>query len=127
MSEGAGWLQISTVGFAALNQSRPPEHLVKELVQNSLDAVQDTGGSVELFYHHDGQKFLVECRDTGTGIEDLATMRVVYLTFKTDSHLKRGRFGRGFKEILSVATTANIVSGGREIHFFDQPPSSGPV
>lgn len=120
MREGAGWLQISTVGFAALNQSRPPEHLVKELVQNSLDAIQDAGGSVELDYHHDGRNFLVECRDSGTGIEDLAAMRVVYLTFKTDSYLKRGRFGRGFKEILSVATSARIVSGGREIHFLEQ-------
>ena len=43
-----GWLQISTAGFAALNQSRPPEHLVKELVQNALDAVQDGGGTVAL-------------------------------------------------------------------------------
>lgn len=120
MSEGAGWLQISTAGFAALNQSRPPEHLVKELVQNSLDAVQDTGGRVELDYRHDGNRFLVECRDTGTGIADLAAMRVVYLTFKTDSHLKRGRFGRGFKEILSVATSATIISGGREIQFVEE-------
>ena len=120
MTEGAGWLQISTAGFAALNQSRPPEHLVKELVQNSLDAVQDTGGAVELSYRHDGQFFLVECHDTGSGINDLAAMRVVYLTFKTDSHLKRGRFGRGFKEILSVARWASIMSGGRRIDFFEE-------
>ena len=120
MSEGAGWLQISTAGFAALNQSRPTEHLVKELVQNSLDAVQDTGGVVELNYHHDGRNFHVACRDTGAGIDDLAAMRVVYLTFKTDSHLKRGRFGRGFKEILSVARSATIVSGSKEIHFFEE-------
>lgn len=120
MSEGAGWLQISTAGFAALNQSRPTEHLVKELVQNSLDAVQSTGGVVELNYHHDGRNFHVACRDTGAGIDDLAAMRVVYLTFKTDSHLKRGRFGRGFKEILSVARSATIVSGSKEIHFFEE-------
>ena len=93
MTEGAGWLQISTAGFAALNQSRPPEHLVKELVQNSLDAIQDTGGTVELTYYHDGESFIVNCVDSGAGIENLAAMRVVYLTFKTDSHLKRGRFG----------------------------------
>ena len=117
MTAEPGWLQISTAGFAALNHSRPPEHLVKELVQNSLDAVPDTGGEVELNYHHDGQQFIVECRDTGTGIDDLASLRVVYLTFKTDSHLKRGRFGRGFKEILSVASSATIISGEHEIRF----------
>ena len=120
MSNGAGWLQISTEGFAALNQSRPPEHLVKELVQNSLDAVQDIGGRVELSYRHDGESLIIRCRDTGTGIDDLSAMRVVYLTFKTDSHLKRGRFGRGFKEILSVADTAAILSGNKEIRFFKE-------
>ena len=120
MSREPGWLQISTEGFAALNQSRPPEHLVKELVQNSLDSVQETGGSVDLLYGHDGKKFVVECHDTGTGINDLSTLRVVYLTFKTDSHLKRGRFGRGFKEILSVAKSAVILSGGKEIRFLEE-------
>ena len=120
MSREPGWLQISTEGFAALNQSRPPEHLVKELVQNSLDSVQETGGSVDLRYGHDGERFVVECHDTGTGISDLSTLRVVYLTFKTDSHLKRGRFGRGFKEILSVAKSAVILSGGKEIRFLEE-------
>ena len=115
-----GWLQISTAGFAALNQSRPPEHLVKELVQNALDAVQADGGGVALAYHHDGRRFVVECRDTGTGIADLSVLRVVYLTFKTDSHLKRGRFGRGFKEILSVARSATILSGDSAIHFLEE-------
>ena len=118
--ETEGWLQISTAGFAALNQSRPQEHLVKELVQNALDAVQDSGGTVDVAYHHDGRCFVVECRDTGTGIADLSALRVVYLTFKMDSHRKRGRFGRGFKEILSVAHSAKILSGNSEIHFLEE-------
>ena len=117
MSQDAGWLQISTEGFASFNQSRPPGHLVKELVQNAFDAVGTTGGLVALDYRHDGQVFEVTCRDTGTGISELSTMRVVYLTFKTDSHLKRGRFGRGFKEVLSAAKSAVVTSGGKAIHF----------
>jgi sensor histidine kinase regulating citrate/malate metabolism len=96
MADGSGWYQISTEGFASFNQSRPPGHLVKELVQNALDALGDTPGKVSLDYRHDGQRLNVECRDSGNGIHDLSAMRVVYLTFKTDSHLKRGRFGRGF-------------------------------
>ncbi len=115
-----GWLQISTSGFAALNQSRPPSHLVKELVQNSLDAVGDGPGVVALDYQHGDGEFYIECSDSGTGIEDLATVQVVYLTLKTDSHLKRGRFGRGFKEILSVANAAEVASGMKEIAFFFQ-------
>ena len=117
MSDDSGWLQISTDGFASFNQGRPAEHLVKELVQNAFDAVCDTGGTVELSYHHDGHSLHIECNDTGCGIDDLSAMRVVYLTSKTDSHLKRGRFGRGFKEILSVAQSAVVLSGGEEIRF----------
>jgi len=86
-------------------------------VQNAFDAMGDTGGSVALSYRHDGSAFLVECRDSGGGIHDLSAMRVVYLTFKIDSHLKRGRFGRGFKEILSVAKWAQVASGAEIIEF----------
>ena len=117
MADGSGWLQISTEGFASFNQSRPPGHLVKELIQNAFDAIGDGAGSVSLDYHHDGRLFHVVCQDSGSGISDLAAMRVVYLTFKTDSHLKRGRFGRGFKEILSVAQSAAVTSGGEVMEF----------
>jgi hypothetical protein len=117
MAVESGWLQISTEGFASFNQSRPPGHLVKELVQNAFDAIGDVTGSVSLDYHYHGPMFHVDCRDTGGGIHDLSAMRVVYLTFKTDSHLKRGRFGRGFKEILSVARSAVVTSGAETIEY----------
>jgi hypothetical protein len=117
MADTEGWLQISTEGFASFNQSRPPSHLVKELVQNALDAIGDASGTIFLDYRHDGRLFHVACRDSGSGILDLSAMRVVYLTFKTDSHLKRGRFGRGFKEILSVAKSACVTSGAETIEF----------
>lgn len=112
-----GWLKISTDGFASFNKSRRPAHLVKELVRNALDAVGDRKGHVDLDYSHYSREFRITCRDDGTGIADLSAMAVVYLTFKTDSHLKRGRFGRGFKEILSVARSAAIQSGTGTIEF----------
>ncbi len=120
MSQSAGWLEISTAGFASFNQSRPPGHLVKELVQNSLDAIGERPGTVTLTYRHDGQNTLVSCCDTGDGMDDLDKIRVVYLTFKKDTHLKRGRFGRGFKEILSVCRSASVISGGNKLSFFTE-------
>ena len=33
------WLAVSTEGFAGMNAGRDPAHLVKELVQNALDAL----------------------------------------------------------------------------------------
>lgn len=113
-----GWLSISTEGFAAMNAARPAEHLIKELVQNALDSfVESQAGRIELRYGCQEEGFVVECRDNGSGISNLADLRVVYLTHKTDSHLKRGRFGRGFKEALCIAEQARVVSGGQQLEF----------
>jgi len=113
-----GWLAISTEGFASMNAARPPEHLIKELVQNSLDSFSEgQPGRIQLSYGHWGECFQVDCIDNGSGISNLADLRVVYLTHKTDSHLKRGRFGRGFKEALCIAEQARVVSGYQQLEF----------
>ena len=117
-----GWLAISTDGFAAMNAARPPEHLVKELVQNALDSfAEQQHGTVTLRYGHNGRCFEVSCCDDGSGIADLGDLRVVYLTHKTDSHLKRGRFGRGFKEVLCIAEAAVVESGGEGSGYWQYP------
>ena len=133
--DSSGWLAISTEGFAAMNAARPPEHLIKELVQNALDSfamdsfavdpnAAESGdlqaGTIELRYGHHNGSFHVACRDDGCGIRDLEDLRVVYLTHKTDSHRKRGRFGRGFKEALCIAEEARVVSGGRSLAFLQE-------
>ncbi len=118
MNDRSGWLEISTSGFASFNQARLPGHLVKELVQNSFDANGSGRGSVALNYWMENGDFIVDCRDDGSGMEDLTAIRVVYLTFKKDSHTKRGRFGRGFKEILSVARWARVQSGASALIFY---------
>ena len=132
--ESAGWLAISTEGFAAMNAARPPKHLIKELVQNALDSFPETAsgspraqeisraqvGTIALNYGHHGGSFHVSCRDDGCGITDLEDLRVVYLTHKTDSHRKRGRFGRGFKEALCIADEARVVSGHRTLAFLQE-------
>lgn len=113
-----GWLSISTEGFASMNAARPPEHLVKELLQNSLDSIPiGYPGRIYLSYGVREGHFFVECKDNGTGISDLSDLRVVYLTSKTDSHLKRGRFGRGFKEALCIAEEAVVISRCQKIQF----------
>jgi signal transduction histidine kinase len=64
-----GWLAVSTEGFAAMNAGRDPAHLVKELVQNALDAVGD-GGRIELDCRPgpDAGTVLITCRDNGCGM-----------------------------------------------------------
>ena len=96
------WLAVSTEGFAAMNAGREPAHLVKELVQNALDALGDQGGQIVLTAEpsHQPDKLRISCRDNGCGMNNLADIRTVFHTSKTDSHLQRGRMGRGFKEML---------------------------
>ncbi|MGG6262861.1 hypothetical protein ACQ4M3_20835 [Leptolyngbya sp. AN03gr2] len=120
MSTETGWLLISTQGFAALNQARPPQHLVKELAQNAFDAIGDQPGEVKLNYKHKEGFFHVQCKDSGSGIENLADLRIVYMTHKKDSCRKRGRFGRGFKEVLCTARSAKVASGNQAITFFEE-------
>lgn len=125
------WLAISTEGFASMNAGRPPAHLVKELVQNSLDALGDKHGHILLSFEPSsgsasggnsgggggGEAILVTCRDTGCGMADLHDLRTVFFTSKVDSHLERGRMGRGFKEMLCLARWATVVSGPRKVEF----------
>jgi len=120
-SDTQGWLSISTEGFASMNAARSPEHLIKELVQNSLDSFGDEqSGRIRLSYFYENDKVEVVCEDNGSGIEKLGDLRVVYLTNKTDSHLKRGRFGRGFKEALCIADKASVVSGSQRLEFLQE-------
>ena len=119
--DSQGWLSISTEGFAAMNAARPPQHLIKELVQNALDSIPEgEPGQIRLSYGPSDGGFVVVCEDNGSGIAALSDLRVVYLTHKTDSHLMRGRFGRGFKEALCIAEEALVVSGDQQLQFLQQ-------
>ena len=113
------WLAVSTDGFASMNAGREPAHLVKELVQNAMDAIGEQHGVVELTIAPgtEPNTLIVTCRDNGCGMSNLRDIRTVFYTSKTDSHLKRGRMGRGFKEMLSLAEKAAVISGGRRIEF----------
>jgi hypothetical protein len=115
------WLSVSTEGFAAMNAGREPAHLVKELVQNALDAIGDRGGRIVLTARDLPGGVEIICQDNGCGMNNLADIRTVFHTSKTDSHLQRGRMGRGFKEMLCLATGASVTSGSRRIEFcFEQ-------
>ena len=116
------WLAVSTEGFAAMNAGREPAHLVKELrnfCKTRLDALGDRGGKIVLTAEpsHLPGKLRISCRDDGCGMENLRDIRTVFYTSKTDSHLQRGRMGRGFKEMLCLADGASVTSGRQRIEF----------
>jgi len=116
ISEGE-WLAVSTEGFSEQQRGRPLAHLVKELVQNALDSVGGAG-RIELEFTPTGPRTAsVRCADDGPGAEDLTQLNVVFVTGKKDGVTQRGRMGRGFKELLSIATTARVRSRDQELLF----------
>ena len=114
-NEPRGQLSISTESFVSMNSARPPEPLIKELVQNSLDSFGDEqSGQIRLSYFFENDKVEVVCEDNGSGIENRGDLRFVYLTNKTDSHLKRGRFVQGLKEALVYCRSGQRGQGGAQ-------------
>ena len=111
------WLAVSTEGFSEQQRGRPLAHLVKELVQNALDSVGGAG-RIELEFTPTGPRTAsVRCSDDGPGAKDLTQLNVVFVTGKKDGVTQRGRMGRGFKELLSVATCARVRSRDQELVF----------
>ena len=95
---------------------RPLAHLVKELLQNALDATDDKG-VIDLWIAAGEQRVVsVLCSEDGLGA-DVETVNVMSLTGKKDSVLQRGRMGRGFKEVLSVSSFALVKSRGQQLVF----------
>lgn len=114
-----GWLQISAEGFASENRNRHPPLLVKELIQNSLDAIGSKGEIKIRFKYPDPNTLEITVEDNGLGIsrENLPNLRTIFWTSKQDSHSSRGRMGRGFKECLSIAVKAEVHSGNSKLVF----------
>ncbi len=116
VSEGE-WLAVSTQGFSEQQRGRPLAHLVKELVQNALDSVGDAG-QIDLAVRPMGPRTAwVRCADDGPGAADLSQLNIVFVTGKKDGVTQRGRMGRGFKELLSIATGATVRSRDQELLF----------
>lgn len=110
-----GWFDISSDGWKRMNAGRPPYELVKELVQNIMD--EDFSiATIDFWIDDDGFHVVAE-DDVNGGIVDYNLITTVFLTGKEDSHLKRGRKGRGLKEILSVCKTATVETVGKTIYF----------
>jgi len=116
ISEGE-WLAVSTEGFSEQQRGRPLAHLVKELAQNVLDSV-GSAGRIDLVVTPTGPRTAsVRCVDDGPGAEDLTQLNIVFVTGKKDGVTQRGRMGRGFKELLSIATRARVRSRDQELVF----------
>ena len=107
-----------------LHESRTPEALVKELVQNAFDEDSATACSVQVSYiEAEGVKVVVS--DDGAGFANPTdSYELMGRNDKRGQYTKRGRFNLGDKEVLSVAVWARIQTVGYTIDF---PESGGRV
>lgn len=111
----------SPEGFRSQNLDRPPAHLVRELVQNALDEDGVTTLDVLVTYHGPRQGTTVQVTDNApAGVVDPKLLFTLWLSSKEDSPLKRGRMGRGLKEIVSVANKTVIRSCGIDALVFER-------
>lgn len=106
---------ISNDGWKRMNAGRKPEHLIREAISNAFDVDGISKIDVKMWY--DGTfNFSIE-DDSSEGISDHKLMTTVFMTDKVDDITKRGRKGRGIKELLAVADYAEIDSVGFRVVF----------
>lgn len=115
MTSSGQWFDISNDGWRRMNAGRPPYELIKELIQNILD---ENFHKASLNYKMVGDDFVVTVEDdVENGIMNSELITTVFMTGKEESHLKRGRKGRGLKEFLSVCYKATVETVGKTICF----------
>lgn len=105
------WFELSNEGWRVRSSRRPLGRLLLEAVQNAFD-VQAPLVEVELHSDH----VLVE--DTASvGLVDERFAYTVYLTDKHDRPTRRGRLGRGLKELIAAMDEAVVHTVGTTLVF----------
>ena len=95
-----------------MNAGRKMGHLVREGISNAFDLTDINTCKVSV----SNGRITVE-DDSPNGFTDLNLIFTVFMTGKSDSHLKRGRKGRGLKELIAVADYAKVETVGRTVIF----------
>jgi len=106
-------------GFREQNAGRPAAHLVRELVQNVFDE-KATKLEVNVDLKKDGVEIRVK-DDVPGGIRDPKLVFTIWLSDKKDTPTKRGRMGRGLKEIVSVSDKTSIITQDWAVSFTRKP------
>ena len=115
----SGRFAVSESGMRELNGDREPWDLVKELIQNAWDEAPFASECrVSVEPQADRNAAMVTVCDDGPGFSDIADAYT--LMGHTDKRLqptKRGRFNMGEKDVISVATEAEVETVGHTVTF----------
>lgn len=105
------WFEIAQDGWAGLSASRPLGRLLLEALQNALDA-DPANVSIEL-----RDDAIVIEDDAPNGIRDERLVYTLFLSAKPHDPTRRGRMGRGLKELLAATDGAVVETVGTTIVF----------
>jgi hypothetical protein len=105
------WFDIAHDGWARLSASRPLGRLLLEAVQNAFDA-DPANVSITIA----GGQIVVE-DDAEVGIHDERLVYTLFLSDKPKDPTRRGRMGRGLKELIAAARSARVETVGTTIEF----------
>lgn len=113
MTEGtrSAWFEIADDGWRRLSAARPLGRLLLEALQNAFDE-RATRVSVEL----SASEIVVE-DDAAVGIPDERLIYTIFLSDKPDDPTRRGRMGRGLKELIASMERAKVETAGRTVEF----------
>jgi len=106
------WFEISNDGWRRLNAGRSMSFLIREGISNVLDLEDATLAEVTLEQGH-----VIICDNSKHGFSDPSLITTVFMTDKEDQPTKRGRKGRGLKELISAADRAIVETIGLTIEF----------
>ncbi len=117
MSEAKAKFDVDADGFRALQEGREPWALAKEPIANSFDEHKVTRVEVTLTPHARG-RVLMTIVDDGPGFASFKDAWTLYAdTYKRRAAATRGRFNRGEKELLAVATWGKIATTCGTVEF----------
>lgn len=105
------WFEISHEGWRRRSRARSLGRLLLEAVQNAFDA-----GAANLAIDLDATHVRIE-DDAREGLADERLVYTVFLSDKVEDRTKRGRLGRGLKELIAAMDAARVETIGVTVVF----------
>jgi len=107
------WFEVADEGWRRLSAARPLGRLLLEALQNAFDEAAPRV-SVSL------GPSLIEVDDDASGIPDERLVYTLFLSDKPDDPTRRGRMGRGLKELIAGMDRATVETVGTTVTFGDE-------
>lgn len=116
----ARWFEIADEGWRRLSSARPLARLLLEALQNAFD-----GRAPRVSVTLAPDEVTVE-DDADAGIADQRLVYTVFLSDKPDDPTRRGRMGRGLKELIAGMDDAIVETVGTTIEFAEHGRTARP-